>query len=82
MHLQETPDQQALCQALRASFRSIVTDEVRAALVGAHETSPVRRELFRRMGRDRMLGLGRLVEYGGQGRPPTDQFIVFDEAVR
>ncbi len=82
MHLQETPEQQALRQELRGYFRSLVTDEVRAALVGAHETSPVRRELFRRMGRDRMLGLGWPVEYGGQGRPPTDQFIFFDEAQR
>jgi alkylation response protein AidB-like acyl-CoA dehydrogenase len=59
-----------------------MTDEVRHELRGAHETSPVRRQLFRRMGADGMLGLGWPVEYGGQGRPATDQFIFFDEAQR
>ena len=29
-----------------------------------------------------MLGLGWPVEYGGGGRPPSDQFILFDEAQR
>ena len=82
MYLQETPAQQALRAELRAYFRGLVTDEVREALVGAHETSPVRRQLFRRMGADGMLGLGWPKEYGGQGRPATDQFIFFDEAQR
>jgi alkylation response protein AidB-like acyl-CoA dehydrogenase len=34
------------------------------------------------MGADGMLGIGWPKEYGGQGRPATDQFIFFDEAQR
>jgi alkylation response protein AidB-like acyl-CoA dehydrogenase len=82
MYLQETAEQQALRAELRAYFAQLMSDDVRRALQGAHETSPVRRELFRRMGADGMLGLGWPTEYGGQGRPPTDQFIFFDEAQR
>src|SRR5215218_1650322 len=82
MYLQETSEQQALRAELRAYFAGLMTDEVRDALQGAHETSPVRRELFRRMGGDGVLGLGWPVEYGGQGRPATHQFIFFDEAQR
>src|SRR6266540_3753900 len=82
VELQETADQQALRAELRAYFAGLMTDEVRAALLGAHETSPVRRELLQRMGRDGMLGIGWPTEYGGQGRPATDQFIFFDEAQR
>jgi alkylation response protein AidB-like acyl-CoA dehydrogenase len=34
------------------------------------------------MGADGWLGVGWPKEYGGQGRPPTDQFILFDEVQR
>ena len=34
------------------------------------------------MGADGWLGIGWPVEYGGQGRPATDQFIFFDEVQR
>jgi 3-oxocholest-4-en-26-oyl-CoA dehydrogenase alpha subunit len=82
VHLQETAEQQAFRKELREYFASIMTDEVRDELRGAHETSPVRRDIFRRLGRDGMLGVGWPKEFGGQGRPPTDQFIFFDEAQR
>ncbi|MCB0995047.1 MAG: acyl-CoA dehydrogenase family protein [Acidimicrobiales bacterium] len=82
MYLEETAEQQAFRKEVRAYFASVMTDDVRAELRGAHETSPVRRELFRKFGSDRMLGVGWPTEYGGQGRPPTDQFIFFDEAQR
>ncbi|MBB32098.1 MAG: acyl-CoA dehydrogenase [Acidimicrobiaceae bacterium] len=82
MLLQETPDQQAFRKEAREYFADLMTDEVRDALRGAHEISPVRRELFRKMGSDGMLGIGWPKEYGGQGRPPTDQFIFYDESVR
>ena len=36
--------------------------------MGAHETSPVRRGIFRQLGRDGMLGIGWPQAYGGQGR--------------
>ena len=82
MLLQETPEQQSFRKEVREYFADLMTDDVRDALRGAHETSPVRRELFKKMGSDGMLGIGWPTEYGGQGRPPTDQFIFYDESVR
>tara|TARA_B100000686_G_scaffold354796_1_gene467283 strand:- start:1054 stop:2244 length:1191 start_codon:yes stop_codon:yes gene_type:complete len=80
--LEETPEQQSFRKEVREYFADLMTDDIRDALRGAHETSPVRRELFRQMGNDGMLGVGWPKEYGGQGRPPTDQFILYDESVR
>ncbi len=82
MYLQETAEQQTFRKEVREYFAGVMTDEVRDELRGAHETSPIRRELFKKLGADGMLGVGWPVEYGGQGRPPTDQFIFFDEAQR
>ena len=36
------------------------------------------REVVRQMGKDGWLGIGWPTEFGGQGRPTTDQFIFFD----
>ena len=82
MYLDYTHEQRELRDELRAYFAGLMTDEVREALQGAHETSPVRREVFRQLGRDKMLGIGWPVAYGGQGRSAIDQFIFFDEAQR
>ena len=82
MYLAYTDEQQSLRDELRSYFADLMTDEVREALMGAHETSPVRRELFRQLGRDGMLGIGWPKAYGGQGRSAIDQFIFFDEAQR
>lgn len=82
MHLDYTKEQLALRDELRSYFANLMTDEVRGALIGAHETSPVRREIFRQLGRDGMLGIGWPQAYGGQGRSVIDQFIFFDEAQR
>ena len=82
MYLDYADDQRALRDELRDYFADLMTDEVRQALHGAHETSPVRREIFRQLGRDGMLGIGWPQAYGGQGRSAVDQFIFFDEAQR
>ena len=82
MHLDYTPEQQALRKELRAYFDDLLTDEVRAALGVSGAGSPLFRTLVARMGADGWLGVGWPKEYGGQGRPPTDQFIVFDEVQR
>ena len=82
MYLDYTDEQRALSAELRQYFTGLITDEVREALMGAHETSPVRREIFRQLGRDGMLGIGWPKAYGGQGRSAIDQFIFFDEAQR
>ena len=82
MYLDYTDEQRSLRDELRRYFADLMTDEVREALIGAHETSPVRREIFRQLGRDGMLGIGWPQAYGGQGRSVIDQFIFFDEAQR
>ncbi len=82
MYLDYTDEQRALRDELRSYFAGLMTDEVREALMGAHETSPARREIFRQLGRDGMLGIGWPQAYGGQGRSAIDQFIFFDEAQR
>jgi alkylation response protein AidB-like acyl-CoA dehydrogenase len=82
MYLAETPDQQALRKELREYFAAMLTPEVRAELGESGEGKPIFRELIRQMGADGWLGLGWPVEFGGQGRPATDQFIMFDEIQR
>jgi alkylation response protein AidB-like acyl-CoA dehydrogenase len=82
MFLEYTPEQQALRNELREYFRRLLTPEVRAELGEPGEGSPRFRDLVRRMGSDGWLGIGWPAEYGGQGRPATDQFIFFDEVQR
>jgi 3-oxocholest-4-en-26-oyl-CoA dehydrogenase alpha subunit len=82
MHLAETAEQQALRKELRAYFAELLTPELRAELGCAGEGSPVFREVVRRLGADGWLGLAWPTEYGGKGRPATEQFIMFDEIQR
>ncbi len=82
MYLQETSDQQALRAELRAYFAEVITDEVRAALDGEGDGGVVFHSIVRRMGEDGWLGIGWPKEYGGQGRPASDQFIFFNEVQR
>jgi alkylation response protein AidB-like acyl-CoA dehydrogenase len=82
VYLDYTPEQLALRDELRAYFAELITDEVRDQLGGPGEGSPLFRPLVRQMGKDGWLGIGWPKEYGGQGRPPSDQFIFFDEVQR
>jgi alkylation response protein AidB-like acyl-CoA dehydrogenase len=82
MYLAETPEQQALRKELREYFAAMLTTEVRAELGESGEGRPLFRELVRKLGADGWLGLGWPKEFGGQGRPATDQFIMFDEIQR
>ncbi len=84
MHIDFTPEQQALRQEIRAYYRELFTPELRAAFDAELEEmgGPVWRELVRRMGKDGWLGIGWPVEYGGQGRSPIQQFIFWDETYR
>lgn len=82
MHLEYTPEQQALSKELRSYFEAMMTPEVRAELGEAGEGSDLFRTLVRKMGADGLLGIGWPTEFGGQGRPATDQFIFFDEVQR
>jgi alkylation response protein AidB-like acyl-CoA dehydrogenase len=82
VHLDYTPEQQALRRELRAYFAELLTDEVRAELGAPGEGGPVSREIVARMGKDGWLGIGWPQEYGGQGRSAMEQFIFFDEVQR
>ena len=59
-----------------------MTDEVRAGLSDGGEGGEQWRQVVRRIGKDGWLGIGWPTEFGGQGRPATDQFIFFDETRR
>jgi alkylation response protein AidB-like acyl-CoA dehydrogenase len=82
MFLEYTPEQKALRKELREYFARLLTPDVRAELGEPGEGSPRFRDVVRRMGADGWLGIGWPTEYGGQGRPATDQFIFFDEVQR
>ena len=84
MHLDFTPEQQALRKEIRSYYRGLFTSELRAAFDAEHEEmgGPVFREIVGRMGRDGWLGIGWPKEYGGQGRSPIEQFIFWDETYR
>ena len=82
MYLEETQEQRALRAELRAYFAQLVTPEVRRALDEEGEGGAVFRSVVRQMGTDGWLGIGWPEEYGGQGRPATDQFIFFTEVQR
>ena len=82
MFLEESPDQRQLRADLRRYYADLLTEEVRAGLAGAGEGGDAWREVVRRIGKDGWLGVGWPAEFGGQGRPATDQFIFFDETRR
>ena len=82
MFLEETPEQQALRDELRTYYAALMTDEVRAGIGEAGEGGERWRDTVRKIGADGWLGVGWPREYGGQGRPATDQFIFFDETRR
>jgi len=84
MHLDFTPEQDALRRQIRGYYRDLFTPELRAALDAEwHECGgPVFRHVVGRMGSDGWLGIGWPKEYGGQGRTALEQFIFWDETYR
>src|SRR5207253_2472889 len=82
MFLDYTDEQRALSRELRRYFAELLTPEIRRELGGPGEGSPIFRDVVRQIGRDGWLGLGWPKEYGGQGRSPLEQFILFDEVQR
>ena len=82
MHLAETPEQETLRKELREYFAQLLPRDVRDGMGDSGEGNPEFRRIVRQMGTDGWLGLGWPTEFGGQGRPPTDQFILFDEVQR
>lgn len=83
MYLDYTDDQKALRAELRTYFAKMMTieleDEIRTSSEGG---GPLYEKALRQMGADGWLGIGWPKEYGGQNRPPMDQFIFFDEVQR
>lgn len=61
---------------LRSFFRALTDDE---AAPGSERQQC---RLLRRIGADRLLGLGRPEAYGGRGPGPHEQFVFFDKAYR
>jgi len=82
MYLEETPEQLALRAELRAYFADLLTDDARKALDSETEGGAMHKTLVRQMGKDGWLGIGWPKEFGGQGRPVSDQFIFFNEVQR
>ncbi len=84
MHLDFTPEQQALRKEIRSYYQELFTPELRAALDAEWDEmgGPVFREVVGHMGRAGWLGIGWPREYGGQGRGPLEQFIFWDETYR
>jgi 3-oxo-4-pregnene-20-carboxyl-CoA dehydrogenase beta subunit len=76
-----TPEQTALRDELRAYFAGLMTTEDRAAMRTDRHGS-VYRDVVRRMGRDRWLGVGWPAEYGGRGFGQIEQQIFANEALR
>ena len=72
----------ALRRELRAYFAELLSPEVRAGIGYRGEGGEGWRRIVKQMGTDGWLGIGWPTEYGGQGRPATDQFIFFDEVQR
>jgi alkylation response protein AidB-like acyl-CoA dehydrogenase len=84
MHLDFTPEQQALRHQIRRYWQELFTPEMRERYDTEHEDmgGPVFREIVRRMGEDGWLAIGWPEEYGGQGRTTLEQFIFWDETHR
>jgi len=76
-----TPGQAGLRGELRGYFAGLMSPAERADLL-TERHGAVYREVVRRMGRDRWLGVGWPVRFGGRGFGPVEQHIFADEAAR
>ena len=81
MHVDYTPEQNALRRELRAYFARLVTPEVRER-IRALEGGETHRAIIRRMGEDGWLGIGWPAAWGGQGRSMLEQLVFFEEVRR
>jgi len=82
VHIAYTPEQESLRKELRAYFADLMTPELRATMARGDSGDPICLEAVRQMGRDRWLGAGWPVEYGGRGFGAVEQFIFMDESWR
>src|ERR1051326_2322254 len=81
MFLDLTQRQLALRDELRSYFAGLISPGEREELL-TERHGAVYREVVRRMGRDRWLGVGWPAEYGGRGFGPVEEQIFAREAAR
>jgi alkylation response protein AidB-like acyl-CoA dehydrogenase len=77
-----TPEQLQLQNTLRRYFEALITDEIRREIGFFPHSGATAKRLIKQLGDDGWLGIGWPVEFGGQGRPATDEFIFLREAHR
>src|SRR5687768_1530418 len=82
MYLDYTTQEKALRGELRAYIERLMTPELEQEIAETESGGPLYTRALRRMGKDGWLGIGWPKRYGGQERPPIEQFIFFDEVQR
>ncbi len=85
MHIDFSPEQEALRANLRAYYRNLFGQgDLRQRLDAEWDQlgGPAFREAMGRMGKDGWLVIGWPKEFGGQGRSHLEQFIFWDETWR
>jgi alkylation response protein AidB-like acyl-CoA dehydrogenase len=85
MRFEDTKEELALRRELRDYFATFDIQgdaESVEALEAPGENAARFRDAIRRLGKDGWLGFGWPKEFGGQGRSPVEQYIVFDEIQR
>ena len=82
MHLDYTPEQQALRADIRAQLATVMTPERAAAVSRRAEGGPAVKECVRALAAANLLGVGWPEQYGGRGFSAIEQHIFFEEAKR
>jgi alkylation response protein AidB-like acyl-CoA dehydrogenase len=83
MYIDYTPEQKKLKTELRAYLAALVTEDARKEWSGGAEGGgPRYTKILRQLGADGWLGIAWPKEFGGQARPPIEQYIFFDEVQR
>ena len=82
MYLDYTPEQKALAVKLREYFTRMMTPELEQEIAEQESGGPLYSRALEQMADDGWLGVGWPKRYGGQERPPIEQFIFFDEVQR
>ncbi|MCO4744341.1 MAG: acyl-CoA dehydrogenase family protein [Proteobacteria bacterium] len=82
MYIDTTPEQKAFQAEARALFARLMTPELREELVDQEGGGPRYYEAMEELAAGGWLGVGWPKQFGGQERPPIEEFLFFDEAHR
>jgi alkylation response protein AidB-like acyl-CoA dehydrogenase len=82
MFIDYTPEEKRLKSELRAYLADLITPDARAEWARSEGGGPLYRKILQKLGADGWLGIGWPKEFGGQDRPPIEQYIFFDEVQR